>query len=98
MLNRRYLRIKVMQALYAFFQSDTKDLNKSEKEMLNSAEKIYDLYVYLLLLIVEIRDIAAQVLEEGKQKLLPTKEDLNPSTKFIDNKLLDQLANNPYLK
>ena len=38
MLNRRYLRIKVMQALYGFFQSDTKDLAKAERELFNGIE------------------------------------------------------------
>ena len=52
MLNRRYLRIKVMQALYSFFQSSHKDMNKEEKELFRNIDKIYDLYIYLLLLII----------------------------------------------
>lgn len=98
MLNRRHLRIKVMQALYAYFQSDVKDLNKSEKQLLISIDKIFDLYLYLLSLLLEIRDHAENVLNEAKNKRLPTAEDLNPNTKFIENKFLIQLSKNSVLK
>lgn len=97
MLNRRYLRIKVMQALYAFFQSDNKDLGKGEREMFGSIERIYDLYILMLLLFVEVRDLAENAIEEGKNKRLPTPQDLNPNTKFIDNPFLRQLAANTQL-
>jgi transcription antitermination protein NusB len=97
MLNRRYLRIKVMQALYAFFQSDNKDLGKGEREMFNSIERIYDLYLLMLQLIIEVRDLAANAMEDGKNKRLPTPQDLNPNTKFIDNTFIHQLASNTQL-
>ena len=87
-----------MQALYAFFQSDNKDLSKGEKELLNSIEKIYDLYVYLLLLLIEIRDQAERIAAEAKNKRLPTESDLNPNTLFIDNTVLKQLSANASLK
>jgi N utilization substance protein B len=90
--------VKVMQALYAFFQSDNKDLNKSEKELLNSIGKIYDLYVYLLLLLIEIQEQAERITGEAKNKRLPTESDLNPSTRFIDNVVIAQLAANKQLK
>lgn len=86
-----------MQALYAFFQSDKQDINKGEREMLNSIEKMYDLYIYLLLMIIEIRDIAKNITEDAKSKRLPTKEDLNPNIKFIENKFIAQLSNNVQL-
>ncbi len=98
MLNRRYLRIKVMQALYGYFQSDEKDLGKGEKEMFNSIDKIYDLYIYLISVIIELRDVAENISEDAKTKRLPTKEDLNPNKKFIDNQLIKQLSENISLK
>lgn len=97
MLSRRYLRIKAMQALYAFFSDDQGDLAKSERALLQSVDKIYDLYVYLLLILVEIRDQASKAADEAKNKRLPTKEDLAPNTRFIDNKLLHQLVENEAL-
>ncbi len=87
-----------MQALYAFFQSDNKDLNKGEKELVNSIEKIYDLYTYLLLLLIEIRDQSERITEEAKNKRLPSASDLNPSKRFIDNEVIGQLAASTQLK
>jgi N utilization substance protein B len=98
MLNRRYLRIKVMQALYSFFQSDDSDIAKGERELLRSIDKVYDLYIYLLLLFNEIRHVAGQQIEDNKTKHLPTKEDLDPNLRFINNRLLNQLAANDRLK
>jgi transcription antitermination protein NusB len=67
-----------------------------EKELLHSIEKIYELYLFLLLVLPEVTDLAAKKIEERKQKILPTKEDLNPNTKFINNQLIAKLkANRP---
>ncbi|MBL7892676.1 MAG: transcription antitermination factor NusB [Bacteroidia bacterium] len=98
MLNRRYLRVKVMQALYAFFQSDNKDLRKGEKELLNSIEKIYDLYIYLLVLLIEIQEQAERIAADAKNKRLPTESDLNPNTLFIENAVIKQLSGSSRLK
>src|ERR1019366_4917293 len=98
MLNRRYLRIKAMQALYAFFQSDNKDLAKAERELFAGLEKIYDLYIYQLAFLVELQHVANVLSEDNKNKKLPTSNDLNPNLKFIENKFLKQLAENIHLK
>jgi N utilization substance protein B len=68
MLSRRYLRIKVMQSLYAFFTSGQDNLNHYEKQLLLSLDKLYDLFIYKLSLFAEIIDFAASKLEEGKLK------------------------------
>ena len=98
MLNRRYLRIKIMQALYAFFQSDNKDLPKGEKDMFTGIDKIYDLYIYQLAFLVELHHVAVILSTEAKNKRLPTSNDLNPNLKFIENKFILQLSENIYLK
>lgn len=54
MLSRRHLRIRVMQALYAYYQSDPKDIRRTEQELLNGTEKIFDLYLTLLLFLSEL--------------------------------------------
>ncbi len=94
MLNRRHIRIKVLQILYAFFHSESDDLTKSERDLNNSFDKAHSLYIHLLLLLVAIKKQAEDKIEKGKVKLLPTQEDLNPNTKFIDNKTLSLLAEN----
>ena len=97
MLNRRYLRIKVLQALYSFYRDDRFDLAIKEKELKNSVEKIYDLYLYLILVFKELRMIAERTIEERKKKMLPTAEDLNPNTRFINDPVLTKIDTSPLL-
>jgi N utilization substance protein B len=54
MLSRRHLRIRVMQALYAYYQSESKDLNKTEEELLQGTRKIFELYLMVLQFFLEI--------------------------------------------
>ncbi|NBR16006.1 MAG: transcription antitermination factor NusB, partial [Crocinitomicaceae bacterium] len=67
MLNRRHLRIKVLQILYAFFQSGEVDVLKAQNELLLSVERMYDLYLYLLLTLPEVKSAAATKIEERKR-------------------------------
>ena len=97
MLNRRYLRVKVMQALYAYFQSDDNDISKSEKDLLSSIDKVYELYAYLLTLLTELTYQSGKIIEEAKSKKLPTQADLTPNTKFIDNLLIKKISENKQL-
>jgi N utilization substance protein B len=91
MLNRRQLRIKVLQALYAYFQSGEENFSKSEKELLHAIDRMYDLYIYLLLTFAEVKTIAEHRVEENKKKILPSIEDLNPNLKFIENNIINVL-------
>jgi len=97
MLNRRYLRIKVLQALYSFYRDDRFDLALKEKELKSSVDKLYDLYLYLIFILIELRTLAERTTEERKKKMLPTAEDLNPNTRFINDPLLLKLASSPAL-
>jgi len=87
-----------MQALYAFFQADNKDITKGEKELFRDVDKIYDLYIYQLALLLELKHVAEVLTEDGKNKRLPTKNDLNPSLKFIQNKFINRLSENIAVK
>ena len=98
MLNRRHLRIKVLQALYAFFQNDQEDFAKTEKHLMTNVNKIYDLYLLLLMSFEELKIIALDRIEENKKKLRPTEEDLNPNRKWIDNAVVAFLENNKEIK
>ena len=94
MISRRILRIKVLQLLYAYYKSEDVSLDKVEKELFHSINKTYELYHYLLLLILEITDYAAGRIEIARQKNFPSDEDLHPNTKFIDNKIILQIRIN----
>ncbi len=98
MLNRRHLRVKVLQSLYAFFQSGNSSLNAGEKELLFSIDKIYDLYLYQLTLLVDIGRQARKTVEDNKIKKVPSHEDLNPNTRFLENKCLLGIANSMELE
>ncbi|MFH0999898.1 MAG: transcription antitermination factor NusB [Bacteroidota bacterium] len=94
MLSRRHIRIKVLQALYAYTQLDTQNLVLAEKQLLKHFEKVYDLFIYQLSLLVEIRVFAEDRMVDAKKKYFPTQEELNPNEKFIRNAFLIQLSEN----
>ncbi len=98
MISRRLLRIKALLVLYAFNRKKGDNLEAAEKELLQSLKKSYDLYHLLLLLIIEIIDVAEERIEIARNKKIPTQEDLNPNTKLIDNRLIKQLSVNKQLK
>jgi transcription antitermination protein NusB len=98
MINRALIRIKVVQMVYAYYQSDSKDLGKAEKEFFHSVEKAADLYHYLLQLILAVSDYAAHRLNTAKNKYLPTEEEKHPNARFIENAFAAQLEKNTALK
>lgn len=98
MINRRHLRVKVLQALYAYFQSDEENYRRTENELLGSIEKIYDLYIFLLLTFPELKHISLLRMEDARNKLRPTEEDLHPNRKFVDNKIIEIIENHPELR
>lgn len=98
MLNRRHLRIKVLQILYAYFQSKEENFRKTEIELMQSVERIHDLYIYLLLTFSEIKNISENRMEDLKKKIRPTEEDLNPNLKYVNNELVRMLEENKELR
>ena len=98
MISRRIIRIKVMQSLYAFHSSPDQTLNLAEKELFFSINKTYDLYHWLLQLLVEVHNYALDRQELKKQKNLPTAEDLNPNTKFVQNSIILKVVENKPLQ
>ncbi len=98
MLNRRYLRIKVFQSLYAYWQSDSASAARLEKELLQSIERTHDLFLSLLLVFGELRHIAELRIEERRNKRLPTPEDLAPNMRFLENPVLKAIAESERLR
>lgn len=97
MISRRQLRIKALQSLYAYYTTGREDMRRSEKELHFNIEKAYELYHYLLLLLIDVILYAESRTEIARNKRIPTHEDLNPNTRFINNRLADQLRNNDHL-
>jgi transcription antitermination protein NusB len=98
MISRRLLRIKALMALYAFNRREDENLAQAETELMFSIGKSYDLYHYLLLLVLEVADIASEKIEMALQKRIPSHEDLNPRRRFIDNKVIAQIRKNDEFK
>lgn len=98
MINRRQIRVKVMQSIYSMLRSGSDNLVK-EKAFLNSnIVKLYELYILNLQLLIEIQKHAHKLQEKSKKKFLATAEDLNPNKKFIHNQVLLMLKNSITLK
>ena len=98
MVNRRHIRIKVMQSIYAVLQSRSDDLKKQEKFLLFNIHKAKDLYVLQLLFLLAVRDLSMEHIEIKKKKYLATEEDRNPNLKFVENSVLKSIENSPALK
>ena len=98
MINRVLIRLKVIQVIYAYYQNGGKNLEAAEKELFYSLSKAYDLYKYLLLLMIEVTQFSDRRIDNRRHKLRPTAEDLNPNTRFIDNAFMAQLMQNVQLE
>jgi len=94
MLYRRHLRIKVLQALYAWYTSGSDDLNLAEKQLMGSVDQLYKLFIYQLSFLVEVKRFAEIRMEENKNKYFPTEEDLSPNLKFIENRVVAMIEEN----
>ncbi|MDG2357576.1 MAG: transcription antitermination factor NusB [Polaribacter sp.] len=92
MINRRHIRVKVMQSVYAMLQSHNDDIIREEKFLKHSVLKLYELYVLNLQLLVEVQKLAARKIALSKKKILATKEELNPNNKFLENKIINSIS------
>lgn len=92
MLNRRHLRIKVLQMLYIFYnQKESMDLKAANKQLLHSVDLMYDLYLYLLLTFQEVRNASLLKMDDRAKKMRPSFDDLNPNRRFVDNPLIAKI-------
>lgn len=95
MINRVLIRVKVVQALYSYMLTrPDRTYEQAKNELQASFEKSYELYMYLLKLIIELTDLQERALDDARNKYLATEEDLNPNTRFVDNWLVKQLRDN----
>ncbi|MFV0545459.1 MAG: transcription antitermination factor NusB [Bacteroides sp.] len=97
MINRVLIRLKIIQIVFAYYQNGSKNLDSAEKELFFSLSKAYDLYNYLLMLMVALTEYAQKRIDTAKAKFSPTKEELYPNMKFVENKFVAQLEVNEQL-
>lgn len=98
MINRTIIRIKVLQIIYSCYQKKSKDLVIAENELMFSMQKSYDLYHYLLLLIILLTDAEQKRLDKLKHKLLATESERNPDRRLANNRLAEWLNRNKQLQ
>ncbi len=94
MVNRRHIRVKVMQSIYAMHQNGSDNLEKDEKFLFYSIDAIQDLYLIMLSSLIEICKKEAIYIELSSKKHLATPEERNPNKKFINNAVFQLLAEN----
>ena len=93
-LNRRHIRVKVMQSLYSMHQNHSDSIEKQEKFLFQSIENVQDLYLIMISTLIEIRAKEEAFIEISRKKHLATKEEKNPNLKFVQNKVLHILSEN----
>lgn len=95
MLNRRHLRIKALQNIFAWQLADKKDIKGDLKTLMQSIDSVYEMYIWMLSLLVEVTQFTANDAAERANKHLKTAEDLNPNMKLLHNKFSVLLQQNP---
>lgn len=98
MINRELIRIKLVQVLYSYIQKGTYRPDVAEKELLLSLDKAYDLYNYMLLLMVEVGRMSVRMLEMRQSRSKKLKDGIIWSHKFADNRFILQLESNKQLR
>lgn len=94
MVNRRHIRIKVMQTIFAMHQNGSDNLEKQEKFLFHSIDAIQDLYLIMISSLIEIAKKETEFLHLSSKKHLATLQERNPNKKFINNAIFQALTNN----
>ena len=98
MINRELIRLKVVQQTYAFYQNGSHKLDTAEKDLFFSLSKSYDLYLYMLELMVELNHMAERALITATNRYNRVHDGLPPSPRFVNNKFIAQLEKNHQLR
>ncbi|MCQ2256668.1 MAG: transcription antitermination factor NusB [Bacteroidaceae bacterium] len=97
MINRTIIRLKIVQLMYAYYQNGGKNIETAEKELLFSLSKAYDLYNYMLLLIVSVSRYAVEQIEQEEQRNKVARIDEVVNHRFAENRFAIQLESNKQL-
>ena len=102
MVNRELIRLKTVQIVYSYYKNGleemgTQGINASEKELIFSLDKAYELYHAMLALLLEVRRVAIDDVEQRKLRNQQLGTSAPIDTRFINNRLLDIIATNEQL-
>ena len=96
MINRDLIRRKIVQLTYAYYQNGNRNMDNAEKELLFSLSKAYDLYNYMLQLIVAVTKEARKRYDVELTRAQREGTEA-PSQKFAFNRFAVQLEENKQL-
>ncbi|MGO3806539.1 MAG: transcription antitermination factor NusB, partial [Sphingobacterium sp.] len=94
MLNRRHLRVKVMQTLYAYRLSEDKQIKDFQKALFKSVDEVNQMYIWALNLLDEVAEYVLIDAEGRANKFLPTEKDKVYTTKLHSNSFIESLRQN----
>ena len=94
MLNRRHIRLKTMQYLYAAEISDFEDTKQHYKNLSNSIHSIHDLYLLNISLLIEIFKKAVNKYKISNESISGNISDIYSNEKFSKNQFLKQIFSN----
>lgn len=95
MLSRRLIRIKVFKTLFAFVGSESDNVNAAQKTLLESCDKVRDLYYFMLNIAGPLVRVAEEKIAAGLRKFHPTEAEANPNYKFVRNRFAALLSDDP---
>ncbi|PWS26632.1 transcription antitermination factor NusB [Pedobacter yonginense] len=95
MLNRRHLRIKALQNIFAWQMADKKDIKGDLKTLMQSIDSVYEMYIWMISLMVEVTEFTANDAAERANKHIKTADDLNPNLKLLHNRFSVLMQQNP---
>ena len=95
MLSRRLIRIKVFKTLFAFEGSGADKADAAQKTLIESCDKVRDLYYFMLNIMGPLARVAEEKIAAGLRKFHPTEEELNPNYKFVRNRFVQMLSDDP---
>lgn len=96
MLNRRQLRIKALEVVYAYDKSSEKDLELQIKYFLKSNQNFYKLYITCFSLFRELLVLSKNLYLKNKKKYLNNEDDVSLD-RFCENLILNQIFESEYL-
>ena len=94
MLNRRHIRLKTMQYLYAAEISDFEDTKQHYKNLSNSIHSIHDLYLLNISLLIEIFKKAVNKYKISNESISGNISNIYSNEKFSKNQFLKQIFSN----
>ena len=97
MINRTLIRLKIVQLVYSYYQNGGKNIDSAEKELLFSLSKAYDLYNYLLMLIIAVTRFAEEQVERQERNNKISHSDQVVNCRFAENLFVQQLEVNKQL-